>query len=53
MIPYPAQTFMSERAGSTVSEVGGSHAIYVSNPGAVAGIIERAAARQKAEAKTT
>src|SRR5207249_5416873 len=29
MIPPPAQRFMSERAGSTVVEVAGSHAIYV------------------------
>lgn len=44
MIPPPAQQFMSQRAGSTVREVGGSHAIYVSNPQAVADIIEEAAA---------
>jgi pimeloyl-ACP methyl ester carboxylesterase len=43
MIPHPAQQFMSKRAGATVSEVPGSHAIYVSNPGAVAEIIQRAA----------
>jgi pimeloyl-ACP methyl ester carboxylesterase len=43
MIPYPAQQFMAERAGSTVAEVPGSHAIYVSNPGAVAALIEQAA----------
>src|SRR5207244_11811012 len=36
MIPPPAQRFMSNRAGSTVVEVGGSHAIYVSQPHAVA-----------------
>lgn len=54
MIPLPAQRFMSERAGSTVKEVGGSHAIYVSNPQAVADIIEQAAtAVPKAEAQTT
>jgi len=53
MIPFPAQTFMCERAGSTVSEVGGSHAIYVSNPQAVAEIIETAATRPKADAKAT
>ena len=44
MIPLPAQRAMSERAGSTVSETPGSHAIYVSNPGVVAAIITRAAA---------
>ena len=43
MIPPPAQQFMSRRAGSSVKEVGGSHAIYVSNPQAVADIIEEAA----------
>src|SRR5262249_28607620 len=43
MIPYPAQKAMSERAGATVAEVPGSHAIYVSNPRAVADIIEKAA----------
>ena len=32
MIPPPAQRFMSKRAGSTVVEVAGSHAIYVSQP---------------------
>jgi hypothetical protein len=34
---------MSNRAGSTVVEVPGSHAIYVSNPRAVAALIEQAA----------
>jgi len=43
MIPPPAQRFMSERAGSTVVEAAGSHAIYVSQPGAVAALIEQAA----------
>ena len=43
MIPPPAQRQMSERAGSTVEEVAGSHAIYVSQPQAVAEIIEKAA----------
>jgi pimeloyl-ACP methyl ester carboxylesterase len=43
MIPPPAQRFMSKRAGSTVVEVAGSHAIYVSQPGAVAKLIEDAA----------
>jgi pimeloyl-ACP methyl ester carboxylesterase len=43
MIPPPAQRFMSKRAGSTVVEVAGSHAIYVSQPGAVAALIEKAA----------
>ena len=43
MIPPPAQQFMSKRAGSTVVEVKGSHAIYVSQPEAVASLIEKAA----------
>jgi hypothetical protein len=34
---------MSKRAGSTVVEVKGSHAIYVSQPQAVALFIEKAA----------
>jgi pimeloyl-ACP methyl ester carboxylesterase len=47
MIPPPAQHFMSRRAGSTVVEVKGSHAIYVSQPKAVAAIIECAAEGMK------
>jgi pimeloyl-ACP methyl ester carboxylesterase len=43
MIPPAAQRFMSKRAGSTVVEVAGSHAIYVSQPNAVAVLIEKAA----------
>jgi pimeloyl-ACP methyl ester carboxylesterase len=43
MIPPAAQRFMSKRAGSTVVEVAGSHAIYVSQPNAVAELIEQAA----------
>ena len=43
MIPPPAQRSMSERAGSTVVEATGSHAIYVSQPAAVAALIEQAA----------
>jgi pimeloyl-ACP methyl ester carboxylesterase len=43
MIPPPAQRFMATRAGSTVVEVAGSHAIYVSQPQAVAALIEQAA----------
>lgn len=42
MIPPPAQHFMSKRAGSTVVEVAGSHAIYVSQPHAVAALIAKA-----------
>ena len=43
MIPPTAQRFMSARAGSTVAEVAGSHAIYVSQPNAVAALIKQAA----------
>ena len=43
MIPYPAQQFMAKRAGAKVAEVPGSHAIYVSNPKAVADLIKQAA----------
>jgi pimeloyl-ACP methyl ester carboxylesterase len=42
MIPPPAQRFMSQRAGATVVEVPGSHAIYVSQPAAVAKLIAEA-----------
>lgn len=54
MIPLAAQQFMSQRAGSTVKEVGGSHAIYVSNPRAVSDIIEEAATgNSKAKAQVS
>jgi pimeloyl-ACP methyl ester carboxylesterase len=43
MIPPPAQRAMSQRAGATVIEVKGSHAVYVSQPQAVASFIETAA----------
>ncbi len=43
MIPPPAQRSMSERTGSTVVEAAGSHAIYVSQPAAVADLIRSAA----------
>jgi len=48
MIPPPAQRFMSKRAGATVVEVAGSHAIYVSKPAAVAEIITKASKGAKA-----
>ncbi|MFC7645678.1 alpha/beta fold hydrolase [Streptosporangium lutulentum] len=44
MIPPPAQRAMAERAGATVVEVIGSHAVYVSQPAAVADLIRQAAA---------
>jgi pimeloyl-ACP methyl ester carboxylesterase len=43
MIPPDAQRAMSKRAGSRVVETKGSHAIYVSQPDAVASLIEDAA----------
>jgi pimeloyl-ACP methyl ester carboxylesterase len=43
MVPPDAQRAMSKRAGSTVVEVKGSHAVYVSQPQAVAHLIEKAA----------
>jgi pimeloyl-ACP methyl ester carboxylesterase len=43
MIPPDAQRAMSKRAGSKVVEVKGSHSVYVSQPQAVASIIEKAA----------
>ena len=45
MIPPAAQRAMAERAGSTVIEKAGSHSIYVSQPRAVAELIEQAAER--------
>jgi len=43
MIPPDAQRAMATRAGSTVVEVKGSHAVYVSQPKAVADLITKAA----------
>ncbi|MDP9270733.1 MAG: alpha/beta hydrolase [Chloroflexota bacterium] len=51
MIPPPAQHQMSERAGSTVDEAAGSHAIYVSHPEVVVEIIEKAASEVKSAAR--
>jgi pimeloyl-ACP methyl ester carboxylesterase len=50
MIPPSAQRFMSKRAGATVVEVAGSHAIYISQPAAVAGLIAKASKGTKAMA---
>ncbi|MFC4761889.1 alpha/beta fold hydrolase [Dyella koreensis] len=47
MIPPPAQHMMAKRAGATVAEAAGSHAIYVSKPEAVVAIIEQAAQGKK------
>ena len=49
MIPPPAQRSMSQRAGATVVEAKGSHAIYVSQPEVVARLIERAASEVKSK----
>src|SRR5262245_35401105 len=43
MIPPPAQRGMAARAGSRVVDVKGSHALYVSQPAAIASAIEQAA----------
>ncbi len=51
MIPPPAQRLMSQRAGAKVVEVAGSHAIYVSQPKAVAALIEQAAKGLKVPAR--
>jgi pimeloyl-ACP methyl ester carboxylesterase len=48
MIPPAAQEFMSKRAGSTVAQARGSHAVYVSQPQAVAALIEKAATAVRA-----
>jgi pimeloyl-ACP methyl ester carboxylesterase len=43
MIPPAAQRAMAQRAGSTVTEVRGSHAVYVSRPDTVVDLIVQAA----------
>ena len=43
MIPPPLQRFMAERARASTTEVAGSHAVYVSQPAAVAAFIKKAA----------
>ncbi len=53
MIPPPAQRAMSERAGMTVVEAAGSHAIYVSQPRATAELIKQAARRAHVETLET
>jgi len=44
MIPPEAQRAMSQRAGSKVAEVAASHSVFLSQPDAVASLIEEAAA---------
>ena len=51
MIPPPTQRSMSERAGATVEEAAGSHAIYVSRPDVVAALIEKAASEARSAAR--
>jgi pimeloyl-ACP methyl ester carboxylesterase len=52
MIPPDAQRAMAKRARSTVTEVaGGSHAVYVSQPDAIATVIEEATAGVSAAAR--
>ena len=51
MIPPPAQRAMAARAGATTIEIRGSHSVYVSQPAAVVGLIEKAA--QSVAAVTT
>jgi pimeloyl-ACP methyl ester carboxylesterase len=43
MIPPDAQRAMSKRAGATTAEIRSSHAVFVSQPQAVASVIEKAA----------
>jgi pimeloyl-ACP methyl ester carboxylesterase len=43
MIPVPAQRMMANRAGAKTVDQAGSHAVYVSQPKAVAALIEDAA----------
>ena len=50
MIPPPAQRQMAARAGATVVEAAGSHAIYVSKPEVVAALIAKAAQNASAQA---
>jgi pimeloyl-ACP methyl ester carboxylesterase len=44
MIPPEAQRAMAQRAGSKVAEVKASHSVFLSQPAAVASLIEQAAA---------
>jgi len=44
MIPPPAQRAMSQRAGSKVTEIAASHSVFLSQPAAVAAVIQQAAA---------
>lgn len=50
MIPPAAQRFMSKRAGATVVEVAGSHAVFISQPALAAELIVKAAKEVMAHA---
>ena len=50
MIPPAAQRFMSKRAGATVVEAAGSHAVFISQPAVVADLIVKAAKGSEAMA---
>jgi pimeloyl-ACP methyl ester carboxylesterase len=50
MIPPPAQREMSGRAGSTVEEAAASHSVYVSQPAAVAELVNKAASEVRSAA---
>lgn len=47
MIPVDAQRMMAKRAGAKTVDQAGSHAVYVSQPAAVAKLIEAAASESK------
>ena len=51
MIPPAAQRSMAKRAGATITEAQGSHAIFVSRPDVVASVIEQAAAATSAQGR--
>jgi pimeloyl-ACP methyl ester carboxylesterase len=51
MIPPPVQQMMAKRAGATIAESSGSHAIYVSRPDVVAAFIEQAAVAAASQSK--
>ena len=53
MIPPDAQRSMAKRCGATTAEAKGSHAIYVSQPRAVASIIMAAAEKLKTTSRST
>ena len=51
MMPPDARRAMSKRAGAKVSEVAGSHAVYVSKPEAVVALVKSAAQGLKGSAR--